>query len=213
MESKQTNEFKVVLIGDRGTGKSAFVRRHLTGEFEKEYKPTKDCETFRLNFFTNFGVVVFEVFDTAGGDPEIIEKYLVGAQGACIFFDISVQESYNHVESWFSTLNNISPNIPVVTIGHKVDLKTRIVKPKHITFHRKKKLYHCDVSSKSNFQLERPLLYLARKLAQREDLEFVEVCGLACFNHEPISQAVLDQMAAEIAAAAAIPLPDDCDDL
>lgn len=30
-------EFKVVLIGDGGVGKTTFVKRHLTGEFEKKY--------------------------------------------------------------------------------------------------------------------------------------------------------------------------------
>jgi GTPase SAR1 family protein len=33
----QAAEFKMLLVGDGGTGKTTFVKRHVTGEFQKRY--------------------------------------------------------------------------------------------------------------------------------------------------------------------------------
>ncbi|KAH1045558.1 hypothetical protein J1N35_036342 [Gossypium stocksii] len=47
-------------------GKTTFVKRHLTGEFEKKYEPTIGVEVHPLDFFTNCGKIRFYCWDTAG---------------------------------------------------------------------------------------------------------------------------------------------------
>ncbi len=54
-----------------------------------------------------------------------------------------------------------------------MDIKDRKVKPKNINFHRKKNLQYYDISAKSNYNFEKPFLYLARKLVGDPKLEFV----------------------------------------
>ena len=59
-------EFKLVLVGDGGVGKTTFVKRHLTGEYEKKYIATIGVEVHPMPFFTNKGQIKFNVWDTAG---------------------------------------------------------------------------------------------------------------------------------------------------
>jgi GTP-binding nuclear protein Ran len=53
------------------------------------------------------------------------------------------------------------------------------VKAKAITFHRKKNLQYYDISAKSNYNFEKPFLWLARKLIGNSNLEFVAAPALA----------------------------------
>ncbi|CAM8900294.1 unnamed protein product [Rhodiola kirilowii] len=41
----------MVIVDDGGAGKTTFVKRHLTGEFEKKYE--RDCSTF-ITFSSRF---------------------------------------------------------------------------------------------------------------------------------------------------------------
>ena len=59
-------------------------------------------------------------------------------------------------------------------VGNKVDVKERKVKARLITFHRKKNLQYFDISAKSNYNFEKPFLWLARKLCIDPHLEFTE---------------------------------------
>ncbi|CAD5190734.1 unnamed protein product, partial [Musa acuminata subsp. malaccensis] len=159
--------FKLVLVGDGGTGKTTFVKRHLTGEFEKKYEPTIGVEVHPLDFFTNCGKIRFYCWDTAGQEKfgGLRDGYYIHGQCAIIMFDVTARLTYKNVPTWHRDLCRVCENIPIVLCGNKVDVKNRQVKAKQVTFHRKKNLQYYEISAKSNYNFERPFLYLARKLA------------------------------------------------
>ena len=56
-----SREFKTVLIGDAGVGKTTFLKRHLTGEYERTYVATRRIEVHPLVFDTTQGPIKFNV--------------------------------------------------------------------------------------------------------------------------------------------------------
>jgi GTP-binding nuclear protein Ran len=79
-------------------------------------------------------------------------------------FDVTARVTYKSVPHWYKDLVRVCENIPIVLCGNKVDCKDRKVKPKDIHFHRKKNLQYYDISAKSNYNFEKPFLYIAKKL-------------------------------------------------
>lgn len=134
--------FKCVLVGDGGTGKTTFVKRHMTGEFEKRYVATLGVEVHPLVFHTNRGPIRFNVWDTAGQEKfgGLRDGYYIQGQCAIIMFDVTSRVTYKNVPNWHRDLIRVCENIPIVLCGNKVDIKDRKVKAKSIVFHRKKNL-------------------------------------------------------------------------
>mmetsp|Transcript_81004 Transcript_81004/g.148060 ORF Transcript_81004/g.148060 Transcript_81004/m.148060 type:complete len:214 (+) Transcript_81004:52-693(+) len=213
MASPGAPEFKLVLVGDGGVGKTTLVKRHLTGEFEKKYIPTLGVEVRPLTFATNCGPLNFNVWDTAGQEKfgGLRDGYYIQGQCAIIMFDVTSRITYKNVPNWHRDIARVCENIPTVLVGNKVDVKDRQVKAKNIQFHRKRNLQYYDLSARSNYNFEKPFLWLARRLANQPNLQFV-----AGFTKPPeiqIDAALIAEQEKEIREASQVPINDDDEDL
>lgn len=206
-------EFKLVLVGDGGVGKTTFVKRHLTGEFEKKYIATLGVEVHPMPFFTNHGQILFNVWDTAGQEKlgGLRDGYYIGGNCGIIMFDVCSRITYSNVPKWYKDLTRVCENIPIVLVGNKVDVKDRKVKAKQITFHRKKNLQYYDISAKSNYQFEKPFVWLLRRLTNDPNLVLVEAPLLAPSDLQ-LDADHIAQIEAETKQAAEMALPEEDED-
>jgi GTP-binding nuclear protein Ran len=203
-------EFKIIIMGDGGVGKTTFVGRHQTGEFEKKYIATQGVSVSSLIFYTNYGPIKLHLWDTAGQEKfgSLREGYYIGGNAAIIMFDVTSRITYKNIPKWYKDYSRICENTPVVMIGNKVDCKDRKVKSREITFHRKRNLQYYDISAKSNYQIEKPFLWLLKNLVKDHNLYLVE--GPAYLPQEIVmSKEQIAELEKDLEIATNCVLPDD----
>ena len=208
-------EFKLLLVGDGGVGKTTLLKRHLTGEFQKFYIPTLGVKVHSLEFTTNCGPIKFNVWDTAGQErfAGLRDGYYWASRCAIIMFEVSSRITYRNVPNWHRDIVvRACENIPIVLVGNKVDVKDRAVKAKAIQFHRKSNLQYYDVSARSNYNFEMPFLWLARCLTNQGDLQFVGQFAKAPDPEIQIDTALIAQHEKELQEAQNVAIGDDDDE-
>ena len=204
--------YKVVLCGNEGTGKTTFIKKHLTKEFEKKYIATIGAEVHSIIFRTSRGKVCLDVWDISGLEKlsPLRDGYYIGADCAIIMFDVSNIITYKNVITWYKELTRVCENIPIVLIGNKVDVAERKVKAKEILFHRKHGIQYYAISVKSDYQFEEPFLWIIRKLTGDPILFFVNPYPSRCCCREAsITQSQLELMIKELEEAQGTPSDDD----
>ncbi|CAF5060901.1 unnamed protein product [Rotaria sp. Silwood1] len=206
-------KFKLILVGDGGVGKTTFVKRHLIAESEMKYASRLPVIVRPFNFYTNLGEIIINVWDTAGQERfgGLRDGYYIDAQCAIIMFDVTSRISYRNVSQWHKDIIRICGNIPIVLCGNKIDVKYRKLKAKSITYHRKNNMQYYDISALSNYNLEKPFLWLAQKLTGNDSLQFVSQIPLLPpeINLDPD---MLREYELQLKEAASRPLTDDGDD-
>ena len=115
------------------------------------------------------------------------------------------------MNKWYKELTRVCENIPIVLVGNKVDVADRKVKARQILFPRKHGIQYYDISAKSNYQFEKPFLWLLKKLTGDPNLTLVEAPALKP-SEVTISQAQINKMNEEWREVNNAPLDDDDDE-
>ena len=174
---------------------------------------TQGVDVSSIIFYTNHGPIKLNLWDTAGQEKlgGLREGYYIGAHCAIIMFDVTSRVTYKNVPKWHKDLTRICENIPIVLVGNKVDQKDRRVRARQITFHRKRSLQYYDISAKSNYQYEKPFLWLLRTLVGDPNLYLVEALALKPVELQ-MDNSQIEELNKEWIDAANHPLPDEEDE-
>ncbi len=161
-------EYTITIVGNSGVGKTAYIKKWLTGEWQEEHITTQNTKSYKLSFNTNHGMLTFIIKEHPGGNGAFEQSDAV-----IVMFDKMCIQSFNDAKELVPAAKSVG--MKVVLCGNKADLRGEQVSDTLIASYLKEKLvYYYSISTKANYNFDKPLIYLARELSEHQDLVFIE---------------------------------------
>jgi len=166
--------FKLVLIGDSGVGKSCLLLRFADDAFTESYISTIGVDFRFRTVKIDQKTVKLQIWDTAGQERfrTITSAYYRGADGIIMVYDVTKQDSFDHVNDWLREVNRYATEETCkLLVGNKCDK----VKEKKISFDDAKAFADSlnipllETSAKNADNVEKAFLTMAAKLITIRD--------------------------------------------
>ena len=183
---KEKNEFKIIVVGNSGTGKTSFVRKWIKNQFDENYKATIVSE-FQYKIIEYKGKYYkIQLWDLAGQDLNscITKIFARNSHGCIVFTDITDEKSLNESIKWKNSVDDISKFIdgdflPSVLVQNKIDCidesEYNIFDDRINDFCNKGIYIHCfKTSAKLGINVNECMMYLIENVINRLDKFYKE---------------------------------------
>jgi len=128
-EDEQTNEstnFKVVILGSTGVGKTCIVNQYLKGEFDENSVTTNGSSYSTKEIIVDDQKIILDIWDTAGQEKyKSLTKYFYkDSKIAIMVYDISEKSTFDELKNfWLGQIQEYGAKDTIFwVIGNKSDL-------------------------------------------------------------------------------------------
>jgi len=121
------NEFKIVVVGAGGVGKSGLTLQFCAGKCPKRYNPTIE-DSYRKSTEVDGKPCTLDILDTAGQDEyaSLRSEYMTEGKGFVLVYSITDEESFKQMVAFKKQIEDTKKNgekIPIYLVGNKCDLE------------------------------------------------------------------------------------------
>jgi small GTP-binding protein len=123
-------QFKLILLGDYGVGKTTLLKRFCGENLVDNSTPSRiEVKTALVPLEQE--TIQFQIWDTGGQERfrSLTTSYYRNAMGLMLVFDVTDRKSFEDIRHWFNEARLFAPTLitrgNVVLIGNKIDLLTQ----------------------------------------------------------------------------------------
>ena len=126
-EIKPIIKISIILVGDTNVGKTSIFKRYYKNEFKASKNATIGVEFEAKEFKYKGQKYSIQIFDTAGQERfrSLTESYFHLGDGAFVVFDLTNKNSLMSISGWIKNVIEKKPNVKMIILGNKDDLKDR----------------------------------------------------------------------------------------
>ncbi|KAL5266485.1 hypothetical protein ACHWQZ_G003770 [Mnemiopsis leidyi] len=118
-------EYKLVVVGAGGVGKSALTIQLIQNYFVDEYDPTIE-DSYRKQVVIDNDTCLLDILDTAGQEEysAMRDQYMRTGEGFLCVFAVNNENSFREVDLYREQIKRVkdSEMVPMVLVGNKLDL-------------------------------------------------------------------------------------------
>jgi Ras-related protein Rap-1A len=119
-------EYKIVVLGSGGVGKSALTVQFVQGIFVEKYDPTIE-DSYRKQVEIDNQQCMLEILDTAGTEQftAMRDLYMKNGQGFVLVYSITAQSSFQEIQDIRDQIVRVkdTDDVPMILVGNKCDLE------------------------------------------------------------------------------------------
>lgn len=178
-EISKEHLFKVLVVGDIGTGKTSIIKRYVHGIFSNHYKATIGVDfALKVINYDPITTVRLQLWDIAGQERfgNMTRVYYREAVGAIVVFDVTRISTFEAVAKWKADIDSkvTLPNgdkVPVILLANKCDMAKDLVKNAHeMESYCAEKGFAAwyETSAKDNLMINEAATFLVKQILEND---------------------------------------------
>ena len=124
--NKYDYSYKILMIGNKKTGKTSISNIIRKKCFDDFYSPTVGFEFYSVDVKINDKIIRLQIWDACGEEKHrsLISSLYPKSNLAMIFYSINSLESFDNLDKWTNEINKFAKSdIKSILIGNKADLE------------------------------------------------------------------------------------------